>query len=544
MFKATRTIGIRILRMAGYLKICSVLLLFIFFGCNREKVTWQTDWSLPLVTDTLNLYNLVNDSTLAQTNQGFYKLELNRTLLNLGINDLVKLDAIDIQHQFNTSFASLFVPPGTSVVNSIETHSIQADGAQLSKVILSAGRVHFKIYNPLATSCEFVVRLPGVSRNGVEFAETLTLPAGSIMLPTSIESDIDLSGYTIDLKGIQGTSYNQIQSQLVVTTNPAGPTVQLTSQHQFKVEAKFDGIQLNFARGYMGSKMFSGIEEMDVNYFDVVQAGNLFLPQEMQLMFLVQNGFKVPLKVMLNQLKSTNKQGGNISLYGPVVGSPVYISQATGSVGQYTPSLTQLNYNSTNSNLIPFMENLGNRYQAAYEIQLNPFGNTSGGWDELDETSRLRVNLLASMPLKIGLGSLQLADTFDFYPVINLKKGSIERGQLVLSASNAFPIQGELELVFMDAQHNVVTSIAGDKPIVSATFGNWVPEKQVFVADSKILFNLTKDQVVDLERVHYVCVRSTFSTPNQLGQNEPCAIPNAAFLGIKLAVKFTYNTEL
>ena len=97
----------------------------------------------------------------------------------------------------------------------------------------------------------------------------------------------------------------------------------------------------------MGSKMFSGIEEMDVNYFDVVQAGNLFLPQEMQLMFLVQNGFKVPLKVMLNQLKSTNKQGGNISLYGPVVGSPVYISQATGSVGQYTPSLTQLNCSST-----------------------------------------------------------------------------------------------------------------------------------------------------------------------------------------------------
>lgn len=519
-------------------------MLFIFYGCQRKHATWETDWSFPLVNDTLDLTHWVNDSTLAQTNQGFYKLELNRTLLNLGINDLVKLDDINIQHQFTTNFASVYVPPGTSVVNSIETHTIQAGGAQLSKVILSAGRVSFKIYNPLATSCQFVIRLPGVTRNGVEFEQTLTVPAGTIMLPSSLESTMDLTGYAFDLKGVQGSSFNQIQSQLVVTTNPTGPTVQLTSQHQFKVEATFNGVQLNFARGFMGSKTFSGVEEIDASYFDVVESGNILLPQEMQLLFLVQNGFKIPLKVLLNELKSTNKQGGSVFLNGPAVGSPFYVGQATGSMGQYTPALTQLTYNVSNSNIISFIENLGNRYQANYNVQMNPFGNTSGGWDELDESSRLRVNLHATMPLKIGLNALQLSDTFDFTPSNNLKKGVVEQGQLMLTAANGFPIQAQVELILLDESHQLVTLISGDKPISSGTSGNWVPEKQLFVANSTVTFSLNKEQVNALDRVRFVSVRAKFDTPNQLGINEPYTIPNRAFLGIKMAVKFTYNTEL
>ena len=58
-------------------------------SCKKEATSWDTDWVVPIVNDTLSFKNLENDSTLSVNTSTFYQVDLTRTLLNLGLNDIV-----------------------------------------------------------------------------------------------------------------------------------------------------------------------------------------------------------------------------------------------------------------------------------------------------------------------------------------------------------------------------------------------------------------------------------------------------------------------
>ena len=60
------------------------------------------------------------------------------------------------------------------------------------------------------------------------------------------------------------------------------------------------------------------------------------------------------------------------------------------------------------------MENLGHRQNISMSYELNPWGNTNSGWDEIFSNSKINLELKVQMPLNIGLNNLQLKDTFSF----------------------------------------------------------------------------------------------------------------------------------
>ncbi|MDG2440092.1 MAG: hypothetical protein P8M19_00355, partial [Crocinitomicaceae bacterium] len=62
--------------------LLALMALFLFTSCKKENTVWETDWSVPVINDTLSLSNLVNDSTLAETG-GFYSVDLNRSLFDI-----------------------------------------------------------------------------------------------------------------------------------------------------------------------------------------------------------------------------------------------------------------------------------------------------------------------------------------------------------------------------------------------------------------------------------------------------------------------------
>ena len=125
--------------------------ILFLISCNKEKTTWDSNWVTPLINDTLSLNNLVNDSTLTAGMSTFYQVDLTRTILNLGIEDFVALPDTLITHNFNIAVPSLSVPPGFSIVNEVEEHTIGNSAVQLKKIRVSNGVIKMEVFNPVNT---------------------------------------------------------------------------------------------------------------------------------------------------------------------------------------------------------------------------------------------------------------------------------------------------------------------------------------------------------------------------------------------------------
>lgn len=511
-------------------------------SCHKEKTVWNSDWVAPLVHDTLTLENLVNDSTLAVNTSNYLEVDLTRTILDLGIEDVVGIPDTVISHTYSIVTGSLNVPPGFSIVNDIQEHTLSVEDLQLKKIRVSDGRIKVKVYNPLETNVFFTVELPGVSKNGIEFQQNYTVPGGSIANPGVTTATLDISGYEIDLTGQDGSLYNLLQSRLIINSDPAGPSVNITTSHVFKVDAEFLDVKIDYARGYFGNKMIADTSTFNIAYLNNVVAGSIDLPASM-IQFDIINGMKVDAKATVTTVYNTNHAGNIVNLSASTINSPVFLDPATGSWSSLAPSTETLVFNSSNSNVESYLENLGSAHTIGYKVQLNPWGNTSGGWNEIFPNSRLKVKLKAQLPLTVGADGLTLQDTFDLDLSQDLEKSHVGSGMFVLQATNAFPFSCGAILYLMDVNGNVLHTVNGTSDIESSLYAAIDPLDGLRKKSSEVQFILTENIINDLEKVKNVSVKAVFNTPDpSTSSNLPTAVPAGAFLAVKLKAKL--NVEL
>ena len=518
--------------------------ILFLISCNKEKTTWDSNWITPLINDTLSLNNLVNDSTLTAGMSTFYQVDLTRTILNLGIEDFVALPDTLITHNFNIAVPSLSVPPGFSIVNEVEEHTIGNSAVQLKKIRVSNGVIKMEVFNPVNTKTFFTVQLPGVSKNGIEFQEQYEVPAGTNSNPGTIVASLDISGYDLLLTGVSGGEYNVLQSRLVVATDPAGPSVTVTNAQVFKVNALFKNIKVDYARGYFGNKIISDTTAYNIDFLNSVTSGTVDLPS-VNLQFEITNGMKIDAKALITTVSNTNYLGNTVSLSGNQIGVPLYIDQATGNWSSLTNSTTLIGFDGMNSNLETYLENLGKSHTVGYKLEMNPFGNVSGGWNEIFPNSRLKVKIKAQMPLAIGADGLTLRDTFNFDIKQDLEKSHVESGILVLNVTNAFPLSSSVKLFLMDVNGVVLHTVTGSSDIVSSLYGSIDPSDGKRKMNSEVNFVLNDATLLDLENISNIAVETQFNTPDPMtSANSQVLIPVGAFIAVKLKAKLVLKAVL
>lgn len=524
--------------------IPSLIVSLLIFSCKKEKTTWNSDWVLPIVNDTLSLNDMVNDSTINIGTADFYEVDLTRTILDLGIEDVISIPDTLISHTFNSTAGSLNVPPGFSIVNEIEEHSIDMSNIQLKKIRVSKGTISMKVYNPVGTKTFFTIELPGVTKAGVVFQEQYVVEAGSTTNPGTETAILDISGYDIDLTGVSGGDYNLLQSRLIIKTDPSGPPITLLNSHIFKVDAEFKSIKIDYARGYFGNVSFTDTSNYIIDFLNTIAAGSIDLPATL-INFEISNGLKVDAKAIITTVSNTNYNGNTVNLSNAQIGSPIYLGAATGSWSSLVNTTESLEFNGVNSNIENYLENLGNTHTVGYKIELNPWGNTTGGWNEIFPNSRFKVKLNAQMPLSIGADGLTLRDTFDFNISQDFEKSHIESGTLVLNATNAFPFSSSVKLYFMDENDNVMHIVLGTSEIRSSLYGSIDPQDGKQKMNSEVLFILTDEMLSDLNIIKKVAVESTFNTPDPATSlNQQVNIPVGAFIAVKLKTKFNLKAVL
>ena len=523
--------------------VFSACFLLLVLSCKKRQSVWDSDWTAPIVNDTISLNKYVNDSTLAISSSGFYEMDLHRSLIDISLASLITLPDTTIDKNFSIAFSSFVVAPGTSFVNSTEENTMNFEDVELKKTRLQKGFIDVKLQNPLATKVVFTIKLPGVTKDGLDFEQSYTAPAGSIANPGIVEGTVDISGYFMDLTGISGGGFNKLQSSLTVKTDIDGPTITMTNSDVTKISATLRGIKMDYARGYFGNKVISDTTETTIDFLTHLTSGLIDLSSA-NLSFSISNGFKIPAKGTLTVISNENSTGDVVPLTASSsnlfqFGEAFNIDPATGGWTDLSSSVKTINFNELNSNVESYLENLGAKQKIGYSIQLNPWGNTSGGWNEIFPNSHLKVSIDASLPLLIGADGLTIRDTFDFNVKQNTAKTHVVSGELILKATNAFPMSGKISLKLLDESGSVIGTVNGSQVLQSSLFGNTFSSTGVQTCVSEIHFSLPEGIVSKLEQIKKVSIMAEFNTPNPLsGLSEQVLISEGAFLGVKLKGAF------
>ncbi|HLP55998.1 MAG TPA: hypothetical protein VK151_13265 [Fluviicola sp.] len=517
------------------------LVALLTVACKREQAVWESDWQVPLLDDTLNLDKLVEDSFIT-VNGGYYELAINRTIYELKLSDIVDIPDTTIKNDYAIPIAGLNVAPGTSFVNNVEEHVIDMGDIQLKKIRVKSGGVSIQVKSPVETTCLFTVQLPGVTKNGVTLSQNFTVPPGTDNDLSVVNGFVDLTGYELDLRGASQGSFNRIQSKMIVKSDPAGQAVYVSNQDTLRFVFEMNDLEIDYARGYFGSQLFTDTISENIDALENISSGIIDLPASSVELELV-NGLKMSAKAKLTELKNTNNQQTTVSMSHPTLDSWITINSAAGTENSLQPSTTTLLFDASNSNLEQYLENHGAQNDIGFELQLNPWGNVSGGWDEIFPQSSLKVNLNANMPLAIGLSDVVLLDTFDFSFNQDFTKTHVTSGNIWVKATNAFPLSGAVTLCLLDASGNTITTINGTSTFASSVFGsvvNGILQKQSYVE-----FPISESVLEDLSLVKKLSIKVTMNTPNPATNiSEQMQIPADAFFGVKVGAKLKVEARV
>lgn len=468
-----------------------LLLLFVAVSCRKDGASWNTNWVVPIINDSLLINDYVNDSTLAINPDNSVQMIIDRKLLNLNVLDIIEIPDTLIDQELAINLLSLQVNPGFDFLNEIEEHLFELDDVVLLEARVKSGKAKIKIMNPIETNVIFTISLPGVTKDGLEFSHTQMVESGTIANPGVGELELNFKGYTIDFTGANGSLYNILQSRLKVKSDPNGPVVTITNQDLFKFQIEFQKLRFDYGRGYFGRHNLTDTTEVDLTVLNNIVGGNINI-DDIDLELIIRNGIKAPARGNISLFESENtNQNSIVALNHPYFGQLMNLNPATGQWDGLTPTDLAFRFNENSGNLKDFLENLGSKYRVGYAVEINPFGNTSAGNNILYPNSRVSVDLVANFPLRIGVDNLIFQDTFaiDFKNEDKLLR--IEEGKFVLDATNSFPFGLKVDLVLLDEGGNALKTLLTNGQIspaqANSSANGHVPvkEKMEFIIDKQ-----------------------------------------------------------
>jgi hypothetical protein len=482
--------------------------------------SWDTNWIAPILNDSLLISDFINDSTLELNADNSIQFILNRKLVDLDLAELIELPDTNITQVYTTSFPSLTLSPGTNFVNEIEEHDFELNGAVLSNARLISGTAIITIENPLPTVGIFEIEFPGVSKNGVTYSRIEEVPAANGDSNGLKRFELDLSYYSIDMRGENGNAYNKLQTKMTVQTSPNGPSVTITNQDVVKFRVDFEGLSVDYAKGYFGSRSFTDTAEVTIDALANITAGSISL-DEIDFDLTISNGIKVAAQGKVVLFESNNYNNTVVSLTHPEFNQFLNLDPAQGALSSFTPSEKILNFKNGNSNIAPFLENLGYKYKVGYEIKINPWGNVSGGNDEIFPSSRVGVNLNADFPLNLGVNNLTIQDTFEVDFLSDERFVKAKEGKFILKSENSFPFGGGVELFLLNENKEELGVISSNQVLEAAqlntTSNGHVQNDQVIEFE---INNEIANKLVDVKHIILkISVNSAYTPSNIVNVN-------------------------
>lgn len=456
-------------------RVVLFILVILVLGCKKEPTSWNTSNSGPLIKTTLGIHDLIADSLLSIGEDDLVSIVYSNELINYGVDSLVEVEDDTIANSFSIfPVSELQVNSGQQFFNQSEVLSFEQVDAALRRALIGEGSLKLNAQSDIDGDILFRVVIPNAIRNGVSFEYEAIIPSGTSNTPGILDDTADLSGYDLDLTGVSGNTYSEIEVLYSLTVPGYEEQVTVFSFNEVLMEITFDGLELEFVEGFLGSEE---IEFNDKAYFESVPELNqaIINLDEASLNLSLVNGFGVDLQTVLFSVKAENSATGNqVDLNHSIIGSSINLNRAALHQGIPDPSERSFLIDHTNSNVLDFLEVIPDSLSVTGRVELNPFGNISNYNDFASAQSTFKCIAALEIPLRTSFSNLILRDssTIDWS-----EENQIQKTIFYLHSKSTFKANATIDLRVVDGSGNVLINLSdyildGLPPIIPGADGS------------------------------------------------------------------------
>jgi len=522
-----------------------ITLAAILFSCRKdfERPNWDVDLLAPLIKTTLSLDDLLPDSVLVTNPDTSLKMVYQTNIFDVDMDSLYKIPDTTITDVYTMALSSVANPGSAFYSNDNDIKLNITNGVQLNYALIESGFIEVEVFSEIKEKIIIKYTIPSITKNGDTLVLQEIIDAATLSQDGHLIKRIDISGYQLDLTGKSKSEVNTIVTRAsgTVDTNALGP-VSITAGEKITYFNRLIDIVPYYVRGYFGNQQLHyDPETTNIDVFNKIVSGTLDLDQ-VAVNIEFKNGIGVDAQLVLNQFTTINTNTANNSpLTHNVMGTPINLNRAqlTNSVPEVNYSAYSIAINTANSNIDQLIEILPNQLLYDINLNINPFGNISGGNDFVYKKHSLEANLNVEFPLSLMANSLTLADTINFSLPEEAETGRIIDGTLFLYADNGFPFDANIQLSMYDEFSSYIQTIPVINQIQAAPVdGNLrVTSKK----QSVLSIPLSTSDVDNLYRAKKMVLKIGFTTQPQ---SQFIKIYEGYKIDIQVVGDFSYNVKL
>jgi len=432
--------------------------------------------------------------------------------------------------------------PNQSIVNQTNDVTFSFNDRKFTYIDARSGFLHISISNSVPQPLYLQYTLVGAfNKLGQPLTEYTTVGQATANGPAVVDTLLDITGYSINLTGKNGSSFNTYTQRVITNLDSTGQTQHITLADSLNVKYELINIKPNYIKGYMGRDTVTTIDSSAFNFLSLFKSGSLDL-QSVNMNFSVSNDIGVDGRIKINSLKAISPINGTKVLTSTLLGQPLNIKRATDF--PLTPAVTTYSLNNSNSNIKDLLGILPNQLDYDIQVKTNVNGNTNQYRDFAYLQSGLTVSLNAEVPLSLIANNLILKDTIQFNLAnTQTNVNGISDGIINVIAENKYPIGAVLTLIVYDGSWVPLDTLAFNKTISAGLTDATCRVRQP--VQSVLQEYVDDNRMNKLKQGQHAVVTADFSTvsgsPSCNGQH--LKIYSDYTIGITLSAKFNYKVN-
>jgi len=489
-----------------------LLLILLMAGCRKEfkSPSWEVNVNAPLIYSDMGIEDIVPDSMLQVNADNSVNLVFDQKFFSYGIDSIVGIPDSTIRDSF-VSILTTYAGPNTTIFTNIDNNELNINGTELTQLILQKGYIDYRIRNTVADTITVIYSITTGTIGGGPLEVSVTLPPGSLANPAIVTGTYNLAGANLDLTGPLHNTVNAYQTKFVAKTAPGASGVTLNVNSRVSIEVNFRDMLPSYARGYFGHIVEqTPLQTQTFDFFKNINTATIDLSQ-VDANLYISNGVGADARIRIDTVEAINTNTStSVLLNHAIMGQNININRAQDLAYAALPYTYNVDVNSSNSNIEPFLESLPDKLRYKVMVELNPLGNVSAHTDFLYPNSRVEAGINLNIPLNFIASGLVLTDTVNFDLDDYDQNGKILRGKMKFNVVNGLPFQANLRVIMVDDNGMSIGDLLGPITIdgnpSSTSFSMGTANYQTLYAE------LDASNLDNAYRAKKLGIRSEFST--------------------------------
>ena len=471
---------------------------------NRNSVSWNTFYQLPITSDTLNLNSFINQEKLYLSDDGSYLsfkdtfelYEFGKDIFDQSIQldfvDSIKIPSILSGIQFSAGFQ---IPYQFTESHFFDFSSIQLKELQFDSLIFD-----YTVESSIGGKIDINLSiLDAFNTIGNNFNALISTP-----LSQGVSTGkLNLNDFKFDLTK-NGTAFNHISTLFTIGIS-SDNTQDLVFQNNDYIVIKYEisSIKIASALGYLGSENIVGNNEIKIPFMENLKSKN-FEINDSEFELIIKNGIGIDAQLKLNKIEFKKKNQIQ-TLDHLSINQNININRALDLGHAFQYSLMNINFNNSNSNLHQLISMFPEQINIDYQLLTNPLGNQSGYNDFIYQQHPLSLDLSVDIPLKQNLDSIVFLDTISFELPKNI---NVNDALIKLDFTNEFPWKCCANLKLISGEILNSTPICINHSQVD-NLGNFIQ-----ATNSINELDLENDLLIELQNDNRIIIELVISSPD------------------------------